>query len=140
LVVIPFDGVKIGFVNREDMWDTPIDLFYENWGIRHFNDLFDGMGIEPTIDSFKKFDKELKARNKAAIERFETALDTKEYPKTWTKNFLETVMAAYSPSNTGFKVFTTKTMPHNKASEVWVGGKIMYISITMWDQLRQALK
>jgi hypothetical protein len=122
------------------MWDTKIDLFYEYWGIRHFNDLFSNMDLQPTIESFKKFDKELRAGNKAAIEKFETALDKKEYPKSWTKNFLETVFTAYSPKKTKFEVFTTATMPRNTTSEVWVGGKIMYISITMWDQLRQALK
>jgi hypothetical protein len=141
LVMIPFDGVKIGFVNNDDMWDTKIDLFHEYWGIRVFNDSFIRMKLRPTLESFKKFDKELKAGNEDAIERFKDGLDIDVCNKSWTDNFLKLVFEAYSPSKTGFTAHTTKTMPRNsKTSEVWVGGKIMYITMQMWDQLRRAMK
>lgn len=135
-VLIPFDGVKIGFVNKRDMWDvqlTPFDLPKDS--VTSQNEIFQSMGLpDNNWDAWIKFDKELKNDDKSAYNRFSSAVGYKLAEK-YKRSFLEVVGQAYSPANTKFTHYTTANMPHSSESEVWIGGKCVIISQKMWSKL-----
>lgn len=143
-VIIPADDAKIGFVNNEDAWDTPIKLFGESSTIDRFNTKFDYMlklRRSPVINDFYEFDKLLKNSNPEALKSFKTEFDLSNGEvKAFKDHFLDNIWKAYSAKSTGHTAHTTATMPHKSRSEVWVGGKVVLIKMNVWDKMRQAIK
>lgn len=135
-VIIPFDGVPIGAVNREDMWDTRINLFGRKSRIDMFNDLFQDIVQRDDFESFLKADKEMKDPNSNASYEFKQAFGKDQYEKA-KSNFLKQILDAYSAEKTGHTFHTTSNLKGVKG-EVWVGGKVMVISDNMWRQLLSA--
>lgn len=139
-VLVPYDGVPIGWVGQGDMWDTKITLFRHTLEIENFNDYFEDLGIKPDIESFMDFSKRLAAGDAAALKKFKSVFG---FAKTdfSKKSFIQQIWDAYSPVKTKHRVFTTATMPHElakKSSEVWVGGKVMVMRLDMWNKIRKA--
>ena len=136
LAIIPFNGVPIGFVNKEDMWDIYIKLFGDSEDIEEYNTKFSCIGIDDTWDSFVKFN----ARFKDAM------LDPdirKEFDKQFPNadvnsiNFLEDIIAAYDPSKTGMTVGTTaKWNTKKRDTEVWVGGKCLVLTADTFKEIQ----
>jgi hypothetical protein len=130
-VMIPYDGIKIGMINRKDIWDTYITLFGVRRKIEYFNLKFSLADIDDSLNGLKDFDRRLKNNDPEAIKKFNlNESDLEKYKNI----FLEEIWRAYSPKETGFTVHTTKTLPRPlpKDSEVWVGGKVMLINYKTW--------
>jgi hypothetical protein len=144
LIMIPYDDVKIGMVNERDIWGVRISPFNHTMSMdfERANRPFKRMGINPNIKSFEDFDKLLKSGDRFAIENLKKAYDlTNKEALKYSKRFMEEIWRAYSPKETGFRVYTTKTLPRKYVdTEVWVGGKVMLIDVDMWDDMRDALK
>lgn len=139
-VLIPFNGVKMGIVHSEDIWDLRIDLFGENWDLKRANTVFRNLGLtDNSFNEFIKYEKqinkpggtsELLKKNFAA-----TILGSKDDIDYYTENFLKHIFDAYSPKRIGLTVATTATMPHNLNSEVWIGGKCLVIKYNHWKNV-----
>jgi hypothetical protein len=140
--LIPLDGVKIGVINRNDMWKTLIKLFGAKSDVYGFNMAFEEeLGIKPTMEGFMKFDKLLKERNPAAVKKVVVM-----YKQTTSKppdeqvfdNFMPMIWDAFSPAKTGFQLFTANNyQPPAKNSEVWIGGKCIAI---LYNHLKEFQK
>ena len=137
MILVPYDGVLIGCVNRDDMWDTRVRLFGDVDSIDSYNNMFEKLGVKAKWESFQNFDKQLKNNDERAIKKFNYVFISM---KLLGDGFLEEIDRAYSPKATGHTVHTTKTMPHDTTGEVWVGGKCVVISLEMWNKLRRALR
>lgn len=137
-IIIPFDNVPIGSINRDDMWHTYIRIFGEPpLNIDRINSYFAGMQLKPTLAGLKDFDTKLKSGDKKTRDQF--ASEFEKAPKFFD-NFLEEIWRAYSPKSTRFTLHTTKTLPHKRYErEVWVGGKVMIITHDLWYNMRAAL-
>lgn len=148
-IIIPEDSAKIGFVNKNDMWNTRIKLFDYSVGIEDHNDMFEYIffnggkfKVSPNsigIDDFYKFDKALKTGDEEAFKILSKAIGTKR-ANIYRNSFIEDIWKAYSAESTGHTVHTTKNMPHNKNSEVWVGGKMVFIQPKVWEDMRKAYR
>lgn len=150
-IIIPEDSAKIGFVNRLDMWNTVIKLFgYSNPLDGHnvtFEHIFFSNGkfkVSPnsiTIDDFYKFDKALKAGDEEAFKTLSKAIGRMN-ADMYRNSFIEEIWKAYSAESTGHTVHTTKNMPRDrdKISEVWVGGKMVFIQPEVWQDMRKAYR
>jgi|GEM_PF-1049584 len=152
LRLIPLNGVKIGVVNKPDMWNTKLNKFYNmsKISVDDLNKIWQKIKDIDDSDwsSFLEFDKRLKAGDKKASEQLRQALYdsgwhfgriefTGEIPKQFT-DFIEEVDSAYSPESTGHAWYTTKNLPHDLGNtEVWIGGPVMCISKNKWEELRQ---
>jgi hypothetical protein len=134
--MIPFDGVKIGAVNDDDMWDSHINMFGSKGGtIESYNTRFKRLDLKASVKSFEAFGNELASSGDAKRKfRNEFNLTTDEQ----AEHFMENIWAAYGPESTGFTVHTTKDA-QDIHGEVWVGGPVMYIGLDMWDKLRKAI-
>lgn len=141
-VIVPADDAKIGFVNREDMWDTRIRLFGINGLIEDFNEYFKEafrLGRAPVIKDFYEFDKLLKKSDPTALRRFRDAFNLSDKSvKQFKDHFLDNIWEAYSAGPTGHTAHTTATMPHKSSSEVWVGGKAVLIEYAVWEKMQGA--
>lgn len=131
VAVIPFNGVKIGVVNNDDMWQTRIKLFGVHRNIEHFNHLFESLGLKPTLESFKEFDQLLKQRDAKAIDRFKRVFSSAL--TECLDGFLDCIWDAYSAEATEHTVFTTANIPVelfeiDGTSELWIGGPVILLS------------
>ena len=134
-IMIPFDGVKIGAINDEDMWDTKIKMFGSSSSIDSYNGRWKRLGLKASVKSFEDFGKKLATSGDAKRKfRDEFGLTTDDQ----AEHFMENIWKAYGPESTGFTIHTTKDVQDAKG-EVWVGGPVMYISMDMWDKMRNAL-
>lgn len=153
-IIIPTDTAKIGLVNDEDMWNTPLKGI-PGWrgNIEDFNhvltqfakSLFDTPTV--TVQELEMLDVQLKKGNGMCIKALVSAMKdftsisvTQKDIDELSKNFLSIIWNAYSEGSTGHSVVTTATMPHRYDGEVWVGGEVIMISLPMWKQLRQEIK
>lgn len=142
MVMVPFDSTKIGLVNQDDMWNTKFKLFrpYAE-RINEHNADFKRLGIEPNWESFVDFDRRLAAGDPDAERKFRLTYPNIKSSVDVTKiGFLDKIESAYSASKLGFSAETTATMPNNKSTEVWVGGKTMLVTLDMWDAMRKQLQ
>jgi len=138
LRIIPGNTAKIGFVNASDMWETKISLFGITGDIAMFNSIWEEF---PSLSEFKwqswkNFDKKLKAGDKAAVERF-NGVFSKAKPSDHL-NFLESVLAAYDPIRTGHTAYTARDISpaqFGKESEAWISGPCLVINETAWTEL-----
>lgn len=132
--LIPFDGVKIGCVKSDDLWETEIRFFGRTSPIEVWNDVFHrDFNIDDTWKSFQKFQEKLNAGDDGAIRAFRRIFNGAD-----PTQFLEELNKAYSPARTKFEVRTTKTMPRKMDGEVWVGGKCLMMPKHIWDILVMA--
>ncbi len=144
--IVPFDGVKIGCVNNEDMWDTQITLFEQEQKIENFNSLFSYLGINGNIESFQHFASRIESDDgyfKEVVNKMQQFyVDTlsSETKVEMKKDFMGYLFRAYSANATGHTVATTATLKRNEDQEVWVGGKCMAIAKKTWDNMRAQLK
>jgi len=143
VVVIPFNGVKIGAVNNDDMWQTRIRLFGINRNIERFNHLFETLGLEPTVESFREFDRLLKVRNVEAVGSFKKVFNNAQ--TECLDGFLDCIWGAYSAEATEHTVFTTATMPSGLfekdcTSELWIGGPVILVSKPVAYLISERLK
>lgn len=134
-VMIPFDGVKIGAVNDDDMWDTRMTMFGAKSTIESFNQRWKRLRLKPNIKSFEEFGKKL-ATNKDCRTEFKREFSLAKDEQM--DNFMDNIWKAYSPEITDHSVHTTKDA-QGVSGEVWVGGPVMYISADMWDAMRVAI-
>lgn len=135
--IIPFDGAKIGAVNSKDMWDTVIDLFARSEDIETFNEYWDQLDIEPTIESFEEFGKRLKDGYRDDQTKFVSAFPYADMISA-SEDFMGEIWKAYSAKSTGHTAYTTSTFSHIPQSEVWVGGKVVMIKKSEWAEFKKA--
>jgi hypothetical protein len=141
MIMIPYNGVKIGIVPEEDIWDIKINLFNRERNLPNMNrTIFTDLNLSSTDWSkWIEFDKLLKAGGEAAYNRLGHAISFGQADKH-RNDFLETVMAAYSPEETGFECCTTEDFPHDaRNNEVWVSGPVLLISLNMWADIKEEL-
>jgi len=154
-VMIPYDDVKIGIVNQDDMWDSLVRLFGEEEHVQDFNrcwqSLFSRANIKiaksVTWEDFKKLSSQMEKNREKMINLISQSFEVAEFrveKELGKMTLLEYLNRQYSPIFTGFKSVTTKDKSIiqkavKQQSEVWVGGKIMMISTTMWNRMRAAL-
>lgn len=154
LVLIPYNGVKIGVVNKPDIWNTKIPKFFNlsNVSIEDLNAVWKKIKDIDDSDwsSFLEFDKRLKAGDKAAVDQLKQALAVGwdwgrmktvgkigDYEKDFS-HFIELIDEVYSPEATGHAWYTTKNIPHDLGTtEVWIGGPTICMSEEMWENLTQ---
>jgi hypothetical protein len=134
LIVIPFDGVKIGSVNRQDMWDTKITIAGVRKPIEFWNYYWSRLDLP--VSSYEEFTASLKSKTPEEIFSVigVTGVSGEEIAKL--------VEVAYSPKKTGFTYYTTKNIAPimNEIFEFWIGGPCLLINKDMWEPLKAALK
>jgi hypothetical protein len=136
-VMIPFDGTKIGVCSSSDMWNNSVNMFYRTRDVADMNDEFEELGLEPTLESFKKFDEDLRDGDDDALGRFSRVFFNAA-KKGEVDDFLNTVWEAYTPKRLMLSNHTTKDLPHDlKRNEVWVGGKVLLIDEKVWRELTE---
>lgn len=143
-VLIPFNNVKIGIVNSEDIWDTTVFLFGEHIDLVQLNEVFAHMDVEETqtgiihfFESLSK-DKDLFIHFIERLEKhcFHKRIDLSDKSiKEAQSDMKKYMLDAYSPKKTGLTWATTKNMDHDLDSEVWVGGKCLVIKYSYWRKL-----
>jgi hypothetical protein len=147
-IIVPYDGVKIGVVNSNDMWDHEVDLFGMNDNLAGANNLFHYCASQDKGRDWNKwqtwldYDEKLKNGDAVVLAGLNEALRRVGSDVSLEKcdNFLKEVFKAYSPYTIGFSCQTTKTLNHQLESEVWVGGQCMIISKDMWDKMKAEIK
>lgn len=144
-MLIPFDGVKIGFVNEPDLWETQIKIFRQEMDIQVANNYFNELKLN-TYDDIKEFSKDLKDGNKYAINSLRKVLTimlpSEKEIEPYVSSFLGQIEKAYSPSALGFTKGTTSdllSVTWNKNTEVWIGGPCAVINDTYFDKLVKTL-
>jgi hypothetical protein len=132
--MIPFDGVKIGYVGQKDIWYTRISLFGIHSSLEALNDSWSETTLSDSDwNEWIEFDALLKENDSDSMKQL---LSGFPLARPYHLRFLDTVYRAYGPKSTGFKCYTTATMPHVENTEVWVGGPVMMISKSMWEAMR----
>lgn len=129
--LIPFDGVKIGFVNKDDMWNINIQAFGDLSSPQAINFLLNSMNLQTLLD-IKKFSNELKEKNESALSTLHNNLklyygNTEDIEK-YTNHFYDEILKAYSPKTLGFTMGTTANLKWHDNSEVWIGGPCFVLS------------
>lgn len=146
-VIIPFDGAKVGFTHRYDIWDIHITAFGINRDLEAWNSLFDILNIRDDIESFIKFDNALKRDDPKALEELRMIIEAYGSDidgtdiKKYSKGFLKEIFRAYSPKETGFEWKHPADMKQTflkRDVEVWVEGNVVLISEPMWKKLLMA--
>ena len=148
-VLIPYDGVKIGCVNKRDIWDVRLSFGKGDKGRQL--DLLNDDFLDPIVvavgnvwNALVRFDKSPKEeRIERVIEELydygHNRAELKRFIDSLKSNFLQTIFKLYSLENTKFTLKTTKDLK-GTSGEVWIGGPCMVISMEMWRQLRDAAK
>lgn len=138
LVVIPFDGTKIGICNDMDLWDTTIKLFGQVMGIRSLNRALEKMGVKDNFNDIVRFSNELAEGDPKAVEKFEKVFG-KDASIKGTNTFLDEIFNALMPDKIDMTHATTATLGVGKYRdrEVWVGGKVLLIAMSRWHEFRK---
>lgn len=139
LVLIPFNGTKIGVVGEIDLWIISISLF--NTTTRNFeemNNYFNELSIEDTWQALNEFDKELKQDNPESVKAFYRVFHNADPKKQDHRRFIEEIIKAYSPRKTGLKWYTTQNLPRKMSeSEVWVSGPCIALSSAAFHRIKE---
>jgi hypothetical protein len=139
-IIIPSDTANIGSVNDHDMWDTRITIFGDSFDIVDLNRGFRDLGIEPNMDSFKKFNQNVKDKNGEEYKKFVEVFG-EEAAEKYHNEFLKSIFAAYSKTNTMHTYHTTKNLPRKlNDSELWISGELLMIPFSDWDEFVKATK
>lgn len=138
LVVIPFDGTKIGICKSGDLWATRIKLFGQVMGMRGLNQALEKMGIEDNFNDIVRFSNELAEGNPRAVEKFQKVFG-KDASIKGTNTFLDEIFNALMPDKIDMTHATTATLGVGKYidREVWVGGKVLLIARSRWREFRK---
>lgn len=131
--IIPFNGVKIGDVGEDDMWDIDMEFFDREYRIVTLNSKLDYLDL-PGDDwsAWVKYAEQLKNDPRSAdAEKFKQVFSiTTDGPV----DFMKELERAYAPATLGFKMYTTATLPHSDLfSELWVSGNVVMIRRDEWD-------
>lgn len=153
--MIPYDGVKIGIVGEQDMWDTDIVLFGNRDNVADLNrcwrSVFNRTDIQSTKDvtyaDFEKLSEMLDAERDKVIKIIADCFEISAFKierELGKKTLLQYLDEAYGPRFTGFTCATTADKAIiekaiDQESEIWVSGKIIIISNEMWDKMRDAI-
>lgn len=139
-VLIPFNGVKIGIVPEEDIWDVTVNFLGQKIGIEEMNTSFDTLDVlSRSIDDIETFAEKIKNDTRRYVlfaHEFKSSKIT-DY-KLWNarQDLMKVIWDAYSPKHTRLTVETTATMdrtlPNN---EVWIGGKCLCIRYLFWKNM-----
>jgi hypothetical protein len=143
VIIVPYNGVKIGAVNNDDIWQTRINLFGTRRNIEHFNQLFGQLGIEQSLDGFNKFDQLLKQRHQPSVNKFKRIFDAASVDSL--DHFLDYIWEAYSDVATEHTVYTTANLPAQLfqtdcTSELWIGGPVILIKESLMLQIIESLR
>jgi len=151
-VVIPFNRVKIGCINSEDMFDTQLDMAM-GAHIADVNYVWKELGLSPfDWNDWIEFD-QLPAEELEA--RYDTVLVAKANDAVpmgrnqivallavlRRNGFLRGVQQLYSNAHLSpsHSVATTKSgLAQAEAGEVWVGGPCLITTHGLWQQLRSS--
>lgn len=150
VIMIPYDGVKIGAVNKDDMWDTKINVHNSirriesyNWVWERFFNALEKNSVKKKLNwqFFEKLDKALREKNPKTLDVFNDEFCENTTRKIDTTHFLKDIDDAYSPRATGHTCHTTENLPRiMSSSEVWVEGQCVLISEEMWNDLLRTYK
>ena len=140
-IIIPYDTTPIGVVNKDDMWATSIKFLGATNLVEELNGFFASLELKDNQwSSFVNFDRLLKSGDEAAIDRLRVAVDDAaviglSLQKNSHTAFMEQLDVAYSARATGHAAATTATLKRSGETEVWVSGKVVLISLSMWERL-----
>ena len=142
LILVPFDGVKIGVVNSIDIWEKNVKFFDKLCRIVFVNKVFKQLGLsEYSWEEFKSSaQKMLESQQDRNVfcDALSYTWPDDEIVKNKIKNIEKTINDAYSPMKMGFDLITTKSHRRfDTESEVWIGGKCVIITRDMWNKLRK---
>lgn len=143
VVLIPADSAKVGIVGKNDIWDTQINLGGYRGDLEDLNRAFKSyLGLAPTLDSFEKFAERAKDRDSAEFHKLTEFCPGESNARRLAKDFMDELFKAYSPAKTGFTTYPAANLPHKlpRDSEVWVSGKVVIITMPMWEKLRKHIK
>ena len=141
-VIIPFNDVKIGVVNKRDIWDTKVTMFSKTHPLYRMNEAC-WQKIrplaDPTWDDFKNFAADVDAHDPEALQYISSAFGAAALQDIGMTPFLKMVDRAYAPAETGFQLATTKNvrglLEKTDDTELWVGGDVLVLSSNMYYQL-----
>jgi hypothetical protein len=144
MIVVPFNGVKIGVCSGMDFWDSKVKIFGTSGSVDDVNGTWGDFDLERKVIDLEndwadwtKMGKLLRNKNERAVECFKYAFGKNaKIPN----DFVADVIKAYSPENLKIAHYTTKNLPRKLANrEVWVSGEVMLIGIDTWNKMRFAL-
>lgn len=121
--IIPYDDTIIGVVDDKDIWYIELG---DDYSVKDMNDLFKRANIGDS--SFSQIVSDLKK------------LDPEKYTKEFESFFGKQsdvengIKKAYDLNKLRFK-FTTQDKLSNAGSELWISGKCLVISSTVYDSL-----
>lgn len=129
LVLIPFDGVKIGVCPRKDLWLTKVKFDGITMEVVELNELYGIVGVKD--DSFETIvdgiEKAVKAGKRMIGQIFTDDKSVKEH--------LEDV---YSIENLGFSLIENKDISKLKGSrECWIGGSCLAIEWSKFEEFKK---
>ena len=132
LVVIPFDGVKIGVCEDNDIWETKVK--FKNYAdkIHEINHIYRSARIadhsfETIVNGIEKAIKD----GKGSI----TNLFTDD------KSVKEQLEDAYSIENLGFNLIENKDISKLKGSrECWIGGSCLAIKYSTFEEFKKLVE
>ncbi len=141
---IPFDGVKIGCVNKKDMWDTKVRLFRIQDTIDQYNHFFKMLRIEQSIESFENFAKQV-SKSSGTLEKcigkyWYSAKLAKEEKALIQADFMDYLFKAYSTKKTKHTIATTATLNQEQNQEVWFSDKCVLVEEDTWERIVDAYK
>lgn len=133
--LVPFNGVKIGVVPAEDIWEIDnVSVFGGRYSMTDFEYEFKNLGIDEDLSKMKKFHDLLKAGDEETISRVK-----EQFPKISDADMNDFMGAFWDGLNrSGFKCFTTADMPIALvmgSHEAWIGGKSLLVTESMWYKL-----
>ena len=150
-VVIPFNRVKIGCINSDDMFDTRLNLT-NGANIEPINQLWRALGLSAfDWNDWIAFDKlpaeELESRYDQVIAKqgdvyyFSRKQAAALFDVLRQDGFLRGVQRLYSNANLQphHSVVTTKRGLAQAHGEVWVGGPCIMVSRHLWEKWRSSL-
>ena len=129
LVLIPFDGVKIGVCARNDMWLTKAKFDGTTMDVVELNELYGIVGVKD--DSFETI-----------VDGIEKAVKAGKRLISWLftddKSVKEQLEDAYSIENLGFSLIENKDISKLKGSrECWVGGSCLAIEWSKFEEFKK---
>ena len=132
LVLIPFDGVKIGVCASDDMWESKVKFDGITMDVAELNELYGINGVKD--DSFKTIVDGIEKAVKAGKRQI-TRLFTDD------KSIKEQLEDVYSIENLGFSLIENKDISKLKGSrECWVGGSCLAIEWNKFKEFKELVK
>lgn len=144
-VLVPYNGVRIGSTDSNDMWGTHVEIGDEIMDLESFNDLMLKLKIKSNswnnmLASAAELAEKIKENGvpKNLEDYFDRMFKKKDLIK-FLQSFEENVNRIFDPKRTKFSSFTTANFKWKRETEMWIGGPCIIISEDMWGELRKAL-